>query len=222
MAFVQNFHQNAMVFQLGQLAPAFTFPSLTTSFSISDLYTALIEGSSFNQAIVYAVPGKMRLPTVDAWNFTVQHELSSTSYFELGYVGNKGTHVFTDGTDRAPQQSGYYDLNQARVEGFNSVPKVSKPSRQPFNPWPTPVRYFGNDASNNYNSLQAKVNKIFRHGYEFWLTTRGPKDLIMTTFISTWTQRCQGQVMAGATSTARTLSCLRTCGHFRWGGASLC
>src|SRR5439155_25971774 len=77
MAFVQNFHQNAMVFQLGQLAPAFTFPSLTASFSISDLYTALIEGSSFNQAIVYAVPGKMRLPTVDAWNFTVQHELSS-------------------------------------------------------------------------------------------------------------------------------------------------
>ena len=45
---------------------------------------------------LYALPSQVRVPTVDSWNLTFQHELTSHLYFELGYVGNKGTHVFAD------------------------------------------------------------------------------------------------------------------------------
>jgi hypothetical protein len=173
---------NSPVFVLGQSPPpTFNFPSFTAPFSIRDLNSAIAAGSVDNQATqssVYAVPATIKLPTVDAWNLTVQHQLSSTMYFEIGYVGNKGTHVLPDGL------TPYYDLNQPNIRGFiglkNSpvgcatpvkatdiycvTPKVS---RQRFNPWGGGVRYFGNDASNNYNSLQAKVDKSFRQGYEF-------------------------------------------------------
>src|SRR5579863_5296908 len=47
---------------------------------------------------LYGLPSRLRVPTVDAWNFTVQHELTPNTYFELAYVGNKGTHVLTDST----------------------------------------------------------------------------------------------------------------------------
>jgi outer membrane receptor protein involved in Fe transport len=167
-------HPDRAVFTLGQSPPAFTFPSITVPFSIKDLTAAIFAGSVDNQANqsnVYAVPARMRLPTVDAWNVTVQHQLSPTMYFEVGYVGNKGTHVLPDGL------LSFYDLNQPRINGFiglcqPTVPGVNycvtpKLSRQRFGPWGGVVRYFGNDASNNYNSLQAKVDKSFRHGYEF-------------------------------------------------------
>jgi hypothetical protein len=96
-------------------------------------------------------------------------------YVEVGYVGNKGTHVFPDvGT---ATRTSFYDLNQPRIDGFIGLCQPPTPSatycvtpklsRQRFNPWSGPVRYFGNDASNNYNSLQVKIDKSFRQGYEF-------------------------------------------------------
>ena len=47
---------------------------------------------------LYALPARVRVPTVDSWNLTFQHELTSHLYFELAYVGDKGTYVFTDST----------------------------------------------------------------------------------------------------------------------------
>jgi hypothetical protein len=182
---ISNLEQaNAPVFSLGQTAPHFAFPSFAKSFSILDLRNAILASDvPLNYPSVYAVPARIRLPTVDAWNFTVQRQLSSTMYFEVGYVGNKGTHVPTDATTFQPEN---YDLNQATLKGYitsgnsNNNPAcrqeysdsdkfcvTTTASRKPFNPWVGPVRYFGNDASNNYNSLQAKLNKSFRQGYEF-------------------------------------------------------
>jgi hypothetical protein len=50
-------------------------------------------------------PTFQRLPTLDAWNVTVQHQLTNTISLEAAYVANKGTHVFA-GNGPA------YDLNQ--------------------------------------------------------------------------------------------------------------
>jgi len=50
-------------------------------------------------------PTFQRLPTLDAWNLTVQHQLTNTMSLEAAYVGNKGTHVFAG---NGPS----YDLNQ--------------------------------------------------------------------------------------------------------------
>jgi hypothetical protein len=44
-----------------------------------------------------ARPFTERLPTLDAWNFTVQRSLTPTISVTAAYVGNKGTHTLSDG-----------------------------------------------------------------------------------------------------------------------------
>jgi hypothetical protein len=39
-------------------------------------------------------PRTQRLPTLDAWNVTLQRQLTSTMNIEVAYIGNKGTHTF--------------------------------------------------------------------------------------------------------------------------------
>jgi|SRR5579871_873691 len=109
----------------------------------------------------WVYPNKMRLPTVDAWNATVQRQLTPTISVEAGYVGNKGTHVIWD-------DGPYYDLNAPGLAGF--AQGVSTDDRRPFFArygWNIPLQYFGNDASNHYNSLQTKVEKRFSKSYSF-------------------------------------------------------
>jgi hypothetical protein len=111
----------------------------------------------------------MRLPTLDAWNFSVQRQLTPTIALEAGYVGNKGTHMFAgEGPD--------YNFNSPTLVGFcgaqlpgNPCPQgLSTDQRKPFFSkfgWTQGFRYFGNDADNHYNSLQTKVEKRFGNGY---------------------------------------------------------
>jgi outer membrane receptor protein involved in Fe transport len=188
--------------------PAFVFPS-QSQFSLLDLASLNIGNPNQSPivppsgAVLYALPPRVRVPTVDSWNLTVQHQLASRMYFELAYVGNKGTHVFTDSAVGT-----YYDLNQTTLQGDimpvvnndtsacrkNGIFKVGNVptyclkqaqyrgfySRVEANPDPClpaktcffdttlfPVRYFGNDASDNYHSLQAKLQKNFGRGYSF-------------------------------------------------------
>ena len=44
-----------------------------------------------------ARPFTERLPTLDAWNATVERSLTPTLSLTIGYVGNKGTHTLSDG-----------------------------------------------------------------------------------------------------------------------------
>ena len=39
-------------------------------------------------------PTTQRLPTLDAWNATLQRQLTATINIEVAYIGNKGTHTF--------------------------------------------------------------------------------------------------------------------------------
>ena len=108
----------------------------------------------------FVVPAKVRLPTVDAWNVTVQHAITPTLSLQAGYVANKGTHVFAgDGAS--------YDVNQPSIVGFGSL--TTDQRRPYFNKfgWTQQINYFGNDASNSYNSLQVVAEKRFTSGYQF-------------------------------------------------------
>lgn len=116
-------------------------------------------------------PEKMRLPTLDAWNVTYQVEIPGDFAWEIGYVGNKGTHVFAgDGPD--------YNFNQPIIDSNPAGPGEFTPtnSRRPFFAGPIrgfgapfglsqSFRYFGNDSSNNYHSLQTKIERRFSDGY---------------------------------------------------------
>ncbi|MFQ5737472.1 MAG: TonB-dependent receptor domain-containing protein [Acidobacteriota bacterium] len=116
---------------------------------------------------LFVRPRKTRIPTLDAWNITLQHEMRGDMAWEVAYVGNKGTHVFAgDGPD--------YNFNQPIIDGFTDG--ISSNDRKPFFAGPIRgfggpfglsqgFRYFGNDASNNYNALQAKFDKRFSSGW---------------------------------------------------------
>ena len=117
------------------------------------------------------MPEQQRLNYVDAWNLTVQRELTPDISAEIGYVGNKGTHVFNgDGPD--------INFNQPILQGFPDVPRND---RRPFFNGPvggygapfgltTDLRYLCNCADNNYHSMQAKLTKRFTKGYSALVT----------------------------------------------------
>lgn len=52
----------------------------------------------------------LRLPTVDAWNVSLQQSLTPTLSFTLAYVGNKGTHTLSarDGNNTNPNEAGIF------------------------------------------------------------------------------------------------------------------
>jgi hypothetical protein len=113
-----------------------------------------------NGVRAYVYPDRMRLPTVDAWNATVQRQITSTFSLEAGYVGNKGTHIFVG-------EGPNIDLNAPTVVGFGTL---STDERRPFFSqfgWNVPIPCFCNTGDNHYNSLQVKAEKRFSHGFSF-------------------------------------------------------
>ncbi len=124
------------VFNLSQGPPSPVFPAVPSNGRIP-----LPDGINAR-----ARPFRMRLPTLDAWNVTVQHQLSNNTSVEVGYVGNKGTHVFAgDGPAYNPNQP---------VAGPGPE-NLRKPFFTRFG-WTQGINYFGNDADNRYNALQTK------------------------------------------------------------------
>src|SRR5690349_15805053 len=113
-----------------------------------------------------ARPFNNRLPTVDQWNVSVQRQVTSSLSATLAYVGNKGTHTFAGGGPA-------YGANEPTVVGYNpNLPNngIARDQRRPFfnlYGWTQGIDYFGNDADNHFNSLQATVEKRFSGGLSF-------------------------------------------------------
>jgi hypothetical protein len=150
--------------------PPFLIPP--APFTVRDLIS--FNSANSGQPTFYALPRRMRLPTVDAWNLAMQHALDRQTYLEIAYVGNHGTHVLNDAFNQVP----YYDLNEPSLAAFiaktqpgkcisfaqvrkNPYCKTTVVSRQAFQPLTAEVRYFGNTANSSYNSLQVKVRRQF-------------------------------------------------------------
>jgi hypothetical protein len=124
--------------------------------------TALPASGQFflpNNVFARVLPSKMRLPSVDAYNVTVQYQLTSKMSVEAAFVGNKGTHVFAgDGPA--------IDANQVPITGYTPGRNgnLAKPYFQRFG-WTQGIDFFCNCADNRYNSLQVKLDKRFSDGY---------------------------------------------------------
>jgi len=124
---------------------------------------------------VHIRPIKQVLPTLDAWNLTVQRQVTNTISAEVAYVGNKGSHGFSgDGPN--------YDVNPVSMFGFNTIDPATgvnytAAARRPLchensagvcTGIPDDLgNYYGNDASSNYNAFEAKVDKRFNRGLQF-------------------------------------------------------
>ena len=112
-------------------------------------------------------PDKLVAPVVDAWNATVQRQLTNKTSIDVAYVGNHGSHVFK-GTGNS------YNPNQSTVVGFGTL---SYNQRAPYNnAFSTPYTdqngvtttvtccsgysfgYNGDDGTNRYDALQIKLD----------------------------------------------------------------
>ncbi|MEP7339801.1 MAG: TonB-dependent receptor [Acidobacteriota bacterium] len=152
------------VFNLADGAPAFTqFFGLNNAPNKGGTPNATLpsSGQFFLPDGVFArvLPSKMRLPTVDAYNVTVQYQLTNKMSIEAAYVANKGTHVFAgDGPD--------VNVNQVPIAGYRPGRNgtLAKPFYQQFG-WSQDIAFFCNCADNRYNSLQLKLDKRFSDGY---------------------------------------------------------
>jgi hypothetical protein len=121
-------------------------------------------------------PVKQVLPTVDAWNFTVQHQLTNTMALEVAYVGSKGTHGFAG---NGPN----YDINPPSMTNYGVINPVtgkvySQNERRPLcGPEDASGNctkigydlgnYYGNDAASTYNAFEVKLEKRFARGLQF-------------------------------------------------------
>jgi hypothetical protein len=105
-------------------------------------------------------PNRMRLPRLDAYNLTVQHQLSNTLSAELAFVGNNGHGFYANNPE--------LNVNQPSIVGFATG--VSQSKRRPFFArygWTQEIDSFGNDSPSYYDALQAKLDKRFTNGLQF-------------------------------------------------------
>jgi hypothetical protein len=154
------------VFNLANGAPAFTqFFGLDKPANdpTAKANTSLPADGSFylpNGVFTRTMLTKQRLPSVDAYNVTVQYQLNNKMSVEAAFVGNKGTHVFAgDGPD--------FSINQIPITGYTpnrTNGNEFRPYFQKFG-WTQDVNLFCNCADNHYNSLQLKMDKRFSGGY---------------------------------------------------------
>jgi hypothetical protein len=85
---------------------------------------------------------------VQQWNLTLQYALAKDWVFEVGYVGNKGTHL-----------SRFWNANQPYVAG----PGGTLAARRP-NPGFGDVEYMDSGGNSFYNALQTRLEKRFSNG----------------------------------------------------------
>lgn len=123
-----------------------------------------------NGVLTYAVPRKQRVPSADAWNVTLQHQLNPTWSFELGYVGNRGVHAYVGDSAQQP-------VNQPALDGF--LDGVPRDVRRPFfaggvRPnvlglggffgWTQDIGFYANRGESSYQALQTRVVRRLAEG----------------------------------------------------------
>lgn len=147
------------VFTLDQGPPALTASSILASQPKGATGNPLLPNGIAPNVLPLTSNNTIRLPTVDAWNFTIEHQFGSGASVSVAYVGNKGYHVTPGGTN--------YNINAPTIVGFGTL---STNQRRPFYNsygWTQSIKYFSDDASVKYNSLQLRGDKRFGNGLQF-------------------------------------------------------
>ena len=133
----QGASQEIPAFTLTQGPPIFTFPAIPANgllpVSGPNCYQNAVFDPTTGQNTQLCVQPHIRhtrqqLPTLDAWNATVQRQVTNTTSVEVAYIGNKGTHVFAgDGPT--------YNVNNPSIVGYCNPtdPTCSASTKTPQN-----------------------------------------------------------------------------------------
>jgi len=165
----------------GPIAPA--FPAVPSNgllpFCSPDASGNCIPGSLGAAQVpgTHIRPIRQTLPAVDAWNVSLQDQVTNTLSITASYVGSKGTHGFAgDGPN--------YDVNPVSMYLYNTPDpnnpghNYSQNARRPLcglnlaNSQCTKIpfdlgNYYGNDAASTYNAFEVLAEKRFSNGLQF-------------------------------------------------------
>ena len=193
-----NFPPAAFPGAFGNRIPLFTLDAGPNSVAGIDPATAfpaipsngILPFSSLGGTItgVHIRPPSQVLPRVDAYNATIQRQLTNSISLDVAYVGSKGTHGFTGNNPN-------YDVNPVSMALYGVIDPntitLANPSGNLYDtnlrrPLCRPVfggtpgnpknsctgitydlgNYYGNDASSTYNAFEVKVEKRFSRGLQ--------------------------------------------------------
>lgn len=100
-----------------------------------------------------ARPDSLRMPTIDAWNFSLQQAITPTLSLTIAYVGNKGTHTLSagDGNNTNPNEAGIFLPAQYSINGatLHYATKASEGAAQP-----NALGIYPDNGTNNQTLLQ--------------------------------------------------------------------
>lgn len=125
----------------------------------------------------------MRLPTVQGWNVTIQHEISPTLSLQVAYVGSEAYHNMFDSSNQ-------FNANEGTLAGFKQINPATNQiytlcEREPYcgdaggnaqtlfnlpgisHGWTQGISYNYNEATGSYNALQVVVQKRVSAGLSF-------------------------------------------------------
>lgn len=104
-------------FKLSDGPPAATLPAVPSNGLLPA--PAFSGNNQINGVTPKARPNDLRLPTLDAWNVSLQQSLTPTLSFTIAYVGNKGTHTLSagDGNNTNPNEAAIFLPSQFSVTG---------------------------------------------------------------------------------------------------------
>ncbi len=171
-----NAGANTAAFSLATGPAGFAFPAIPSS--------GLIPIPNGLSAKVRDNP--QLLPTVDAWNLSVQRQLTQSVSATLAYVGNKGTHTFAGdsqtlnlnavaacipATESVNGQALCWNPNAPATAPVAGQTETSNTnylrSYYAQRGWTQDLTYYHDGFDSHYNSLQATLDKHFTQGLQF-------------------------------------------------------
>jgi Carboxypeptidase regulatory-like domain len=120
-------------------------------------------GNPFIGATMLAWNGTVQPAVADQWNFSIQHQLANNTTLQLGYVGQRTTHLMV------PEWLGQGDL---QPNGTITYPLIGGKNSAASGLTGFGPNQFGNVKNTasvgnmNYNALQAVLQKHYGHGLE--------------------------------------------------------
>jgi len=117
-------------------------------------------------------PSSYRIPRVDFWNLTVQHQFTPTLSFEAAYVGNVGRHLYVNpNVNQAVPGPGTFDSRRLYFNKFGLEQSLYETC---------------NCDNSSYNGLQMKLQKRLSGGLDFLATYAYAKALDNTEYGSVY------------------------------------
>ncbi len=104
---------------------------------------------------ILGVNRNLRTPYITTWNFNIQQELTRNTSLQLGYVGTRGTKLYS-----------VYDINQVDPTKDDGGEQVGRPFNTQF-PYLGVINQLGNGYKSNYHGLQASLTQRAWRGLSF-------------------------------------------------------